>query len=257
MAGQGACEIGLQHVPAALKRHLPTVTRMVAPMIDPSSRSWLVGERGEQRAAREVQRTIRHIGAELVCDVPAGGENIDLVAVLPIGIFVVEVKHWSGKATLAGDVIFHGGPQPRRIHAQVERQRRKLRARLQLDVPINGVIVLVPNGSLRVTGRRAPDSTPVVMIDDLAAHLMRPQSAHRAVLSEREVAGIALRIRYGGPIPVRAADSEEPPAAPDPEASTARPCPRCEAPMVERTGPRGPFLGCSTFPRCRGTASIQ
>jgi hypothetical protein len=39
--------------------------------------------------------------------------------------------------------------------------------------------------------------------------------------------------------------------------STLRPrdhhCPKCEAPMVWRTGDFTPFWGCSTFPRCRGT----
>jgi hypothetical protein len=29
-------------------------------------------------------------------------------------------------------------------------------------------------------------------------------------------------------------------------------CPKCEAPMVERTGAFGSFWGCSTYPRCRG-----
>lgn len=235
---------------------MPTVARIVAPMIDPSSRSWLVGERGERRAAREVERTIARIGGELVCDVPVDGENVNLVAVLPVGICIVEVKHWAGKATLKGDVIFHGGPQPRRIHAQVERQRRKLRARVQLDVPIEGVIVLVPNGALRLTGQQGPHTTPVVMIADLPAHLMRLQRERETTLSERAIAGISLRIRYGGPIPVRAVDVEEAAAAPEPRAPTPRGCPRCDAPMVERTGPRGRFFGCSAFPRCRGTAPI-
>lgn len=31
-------------------------------------------------------------------------------------------------------------------------------------------------------------------------------------------------------------------------------CPRCGAAMVTRTGRRGRFLGCSRFPRCRGTS---
>ncbi len=30
-------------------------------------------------------------------------------------------------------------------------------------------------------------------------------------------------------------------------------CPRCGRPMVARQGPKGPFYGCSAFPRCRGT----
>lgn len=39
--------------------------------------------------------------------------------------------------------------------------------------------------------------------------------------------------------------------------STAPPgCPRCGSPMVRRTGRHGPFLGCSTYPACRGTLAV-
>jgi len=30
------------------------------------------------------------------------------------------------------------------------------------------------------------------------------------------------------------------------------PCPKCSAPLNLRRGKRGPWLGCSTFPKCRG-----
>ncbi|HEY3291178.1 MAG TPA: DNA topoisomerase, partial [Anaerolineae bacterium] len=33
-------------------------------------------------------------------------------------------------------------------------------------------------------------------------------------------------------------------------------CPVCGSPMVKRKGPRGEFLGCSTYPKCRGTRQI-
>ncbi|MHC4948741.1 MAG: DNA topoisomerase family protein [Planctomycetota bacterium] len=35
---------------------------------------------------------------------------------------------------------------------------------------------------------------------------------------------------------------------------TELPCPKCEAPLNLRRGARGPWLGCSTFPKCRGRA---
>ena len=34
-------------------------------------------------------------------------------------------------------------------------------------------------------------------------------------------------------------------------------CPICGAPMVERSGPHGTFLGCSRFPKCKGTRNQQ
>jgi DNA topoisomerase-1 len=36
---------------------------------------------------------------------------------------------------------------------------------------------------------------------------------------------------------------------------TELPCPKCAAPMNLRTGKRGPWLGCSKFPKCRGRES--
>src|SRR4051812_3313011 len=120
-AGQGAGEMGLARLPAAMVRNLPTLARRVAPLVDSESRSWLDGEHGEALAASRLQRLLRDVGGELVCDVQVGGENIDLVAVLPTGIFNIEVKHWSGTVTLRNDVMFHGGRQPRRVHDQVER----------------------------------------------------------------------------------------------------------------------------------------
>ena len=40
-----------------------------------------------------------------------------------------------------------------------------------------------------------------------------------------------------------------------PPLQTDLPCPRCEAPLYLRRGKRGPWLGCSTFPKCRGRAT--
>ena len=37
-----------------------------------------------------------------------------------------------------------------------------------------------------------------------------------------------------------------------PPLQTDLPCPTCDAPLYLRTGVRGPWLGCSTFPKCRG-----
>lgn len=34
-------------------------------------------------------------------------------------------------------------------------------------------------------------------------------------------------------------------------------CPLCDAPMVQRTGPRGVFLGCSRYPKCKGTRNVE
>ncbi len=43
------------------------------------------------------------------------------------------------------------------------------------------------------------------------------------------------------------------PSAANPNAPT---CPKCGSPMVKRSGPRGEFWGCSTFPKCKGTRDL-
>ena len=48
--------------------------------------------------------------------------------------------------------------------------------------------------------------------------------------------------------------STAPKAALDPNAPV---CPKCNSPMVKRTGPRGEFWGCSTYPKCKGTRPLS
>lgn len=40
------------------------------------------------------------------------------------------------------------------------------------------------------------------------------------------------------------------------EATTIPICQKCSRPMKERTGGRGPFLGCTGYPSCRNTAQV-
>jgi DNA topoisomerase-1 len=48
----------------------------------------------------------------------------------------------------------------------------------------------------------------------------------------------------------RPASQRKPPVQTDVE------CPKCGAPMVQRNGPNGLFLGCSRYPQCRGTRNL-
>ena len=75
-----------------------------------------------------------------------------------------------------------------------------------------------------------------------------PAGPRPAVLRPYETAGIAALIRHGAPVRVRLLDEPVTPTPPE--------CPRCKAGMVERRSKRGPCLGCSTFPACRGTRDL-
>jgi DNA topoisomerase-1 len=37
---------------------------------------------------------------------------------------------------------------------------------------------------------------------------------------------------------------------------TGETCDKCGAPMAVKRGPRGPFLGCSAYPKCRSTKPV-
>jgi DNA topoisomerase-1 len=39
--------------------------------------------------------------------------------------------------------------------------------------------------------------------------------------------------------------------------TTEHACPKCGKPMIRREGSRGPFLGCSAYPKCRGTMPVD
>ena len=41
------------------------------------------------------------------------------------------------------------------------------------------------------------------------------------------------------------------------QVQSAPKCPGCGAPMAKRNSSRGAFWGCTTYPRCRGTRSIE
>ena len=149
-------------------------------------------------------------------------ENIDLVAVLPTGVFIVEVKHWSGRVTLKDDVMFHGGKQPRRVHAQVERQRRKLHEQLELPIETRGVIVLVPKGDLTITGEPGEHTTPVIHEWHLPTFLTQTADGPRpVVLRDYEIAGIAALIRHGAPVRMRLLDEHTAPPPPEEAPPTA------------------------------------
>ena len=187
-------------------QHAPRLTKALL-RSDPERRSWLVGERGEQRAGKVLEKLASNVGGEIVYDVQLDNENIDVVAVLPTGIFVVEVKNWSGTVTLKNDVMFHGSRTPRRVHAQVVRQRTKLVELLDLKYAVEGVIVFIPNDELKLSGTRAPGTTPVVMLGELGAHLTGTRRDPRPkVLAPYEIGGLATTVRYGRPLVARAVD---------------------------------------------------
>jgi DNA topoisomerase-1 len=52
-------------------------------------------------------------------------------------------------------------------------------------------------------------------------------------------------------------DKEGNPQAPKVKINTTVACEKCGSPMILRDSKRGPFLGCSSFPKCRGTKMVK
>src|SRR3984885_3466718 len=52
-------------------------------------------------------------------------------------------------------------------------------------------------------------------------------------------------------------DKDGKPLPPKVKITTTVPCEKCGSPMILRDSKRGPFLGCSTFPKCRSTKMMK
>ena len=82
---------------------------------------------------------------------------------------------------------------------------------------------------------------------------LREQFERRGVLSERQVAALSRVLsKYTGHAADDAGDASGKTAA---DRRTDEPigetCPECGAPLVRRMSRRGPFIGCSAYPKCR------
>ena len=91
------------------------------------------------------------------------------------------------------------------------------------------------------------------LVDDVFAAASLPLLRIRvqAAYPPTEIAERLANV-LGAPAP--AAPELKPQPAQD---ASAPQCPKCNIPLVSRTGPRGSFFGCSSFPRCRHTVQFD
>ena len=135
-----------------------------------TARTWLQGERGDQEVLGRLDRVARRLGGELLRDIDCAGERVARVAVLPTGVFVLGTLNWTGRAIFKGDAVIYEGER-HHPHSEIEAQRTTLAACVGLEVPVEGLIVLVDRMRLRTTGTPAAGTTAVVWLDELAARL--------------------------------------------------------------------------------------
>jgi hypothetical protein len=80
--------------------------------------------------------------------------------------------------------------------------------------------------------------------------LSRPIQSHRDARQERYVASVLGGFQFEQ-------ERQEVEQIKQKYASPPMQCPSCGAPLVLRRSARGPFFGCSRYPRCRFTRDIR
>ena len=208
--------------------------------------------------------------------IPRSRANIDHVAITPTRVYPIDAKRYAGRLQVraGGQQLWINGRNRSKLLEQGHRQADTVTAVLAEagidDVAVTPVLCFVETelprlfpptqavGVLLTTPRKlrklltsdtdADVPKMVRIVDALEAALLpatqephtRPQTG-AAELADQTPTAMSPR-------------SDEPAAS-----SSRRSCGRCEEPMVVRTrrSDDSRFLGCSAFPRCRNTESLQ
>ena len=216
-------------------------------------RAWGIGAHGESITERELERLPD--GYEILHDrrLPGSRGNVDHVAVGPGGVFVVESKRMAGKLSIRRDEVFIRGRRTGMVDQvlhQVETIERVLEAAGHGAVPVLPVLFIQKADAPWLVGR------PLGVVIVLSGRQLRRRIIRSTPLLEKDAVSRVAGVLDRALRPMR----REATAAPAPTKSAGEPspvfgaCPRCGNEMVlRRNGQRQAFLGCSQFPKCRGT----
>jgi len=249
-------------------------------LIPPQSEvAWRQGAEGERVVEAALDALVAH-GAVILHDrrMPKSRANIDHIAVTPAGVFTVDAKRYSGKleARARGRELWVGGRNRSKLLEQANRQAQAVEQALRaagVTAPVRPALCFVGTefpllfaptevGGVVITGPRK-----------LRRHLMPAGADRLSPSAVRKVASVlddafppagspAKPTARSAPQPRPQPKVKPPPVALSGRESSAdrgpAPCPRCGAEMVRRNRKSDgePFLGCSTFPKCRGTMQL-
>ena len=216
--------------------------------------AWAIGAKGERVTEAALDRL--PVGFIQLHDrrIPGSRANIDHIVIGPTGVFVVESKRMRGKLRVRGDTVIIRG----RRTAMVDEVRREADA-VQAALVAMGKSELVAQPLLYIQGVDPPWflSQPAGVPIALGGRkLRRLITSGPVVLNSLESDAIARELDQ------RLERMVHEPAEAPPAAEVASPadgrvlsaCPRCGNDMVLRRNRQGAaFLGCSQFPKCRGT----
>ncbi|WP_425080370.1 NERD domain-containing protein [Ruegeria arenilitoris] len=226
---------------------------------------WLKGKSGEFWVKLSLRRNLDESGYQILNDltlpIRGGTTQIDHVIVSRYGIFVVETKNLSGW-------IF-GGANQKTWTQTFRRKKFKMQnpthqnfkhvkaVQELLRIPqykIHNVVAFV--GSARP--RTIMPSNVVWSIRELVRYI---NSFDQVLLNEDELSSISIQLSEGALSPSRKTHRSHlnhvKAQSGQLGASKAK-CPRCGSEMVERTNrnSQNRFLGCSMYPKCKGTRRI-
>lgn len=223
------------------------------------------GAIGEARVDAHLNRKLGAQGYQTLRDLTLrtsdGTTQIDHVVVSRFGVFVVETKNMSGW-------IFGSANQARwtqtlpRHKSQFQNPLRQnykhvqvIREQLGLsDQQVHNVVVFVGSA----VPKTAMPGNVLWSNRELSAYI---ETRREKVLTEAEVDSIVRRLKSGALEPTRQTRRDHvqyvKAKAAKRKNDTAR-CPKCGSPMVERANRKtgDEFLGCSRYPKCRGTRKL-
>jgi hypothetical protein len=221
-------------------------------------RAWSIGAEGERITGRDLEKLPQ--GYRVLHDLRIVGSraNVDHVAIGPTGVWVIESIRLRGKLRVRGEEVFVGGRR-RRMVEEVRSEVVAVESVLfgaGIKTPVRPVLYIQEADPPWFLSR--PAGIPIVLSGRKLRKLI---TSGDEVLTQTDVhrASQALSNRLGRsthPSTADAGSSTEPARGLSAvgAGTVLAACPRCGGEMVLRRSKNGEqFLGCSAFPRCRGT----
>ena len=218
------------------------------------------GTLGEIRVSRSLRAHLDEQEYRLFNDLtlPArdGTTQIDHVIVSRFGVFVVETKNMKGW-------IFGSADQPAWTQVVFRRKSKfqnPIRQNYKHLKAVQELLHISPDklyGVVAFVGPGIPKSAmPLGVVWDVRSLAEYVKSKRVAILSEADVRTFSDSLSSSG---FQSNNLTRNAHIRHVKTEVVTTCPRCGAPLVERTNRQSgtPFLACSTFPRCRGTRRLS
>jgi len=216
-----------------------------------------LGRKGESKVESKLGRRLDsseyHRFHDLHLPAGYGSTQIDHVVVSRYGVFVIETKNYSGwifgneKSEVWTQVLYREKHKFQNPLRQNYKHTKAIESFLSLhSSTVFSVVVFVGSGEFRTA---MPSN--VIYVNLLGRYI---RSRSDPIIGQAKVEWIVDCLqRHQSGLRVRSSEGARLHVA-DPDPS----CPRCGAAMIKRTARKGKnagqdFLGCSQFPKCRGT----